>query len=817
MLNFESLERALSNSLFEEYPVDLDTFIAEDGGYLNLRGVTLSDHQKALIERASQIYRYDALEEWLGAKQAKIIMEERSPKQVIAVMGKGCVTRDAEVYNPQTGGWDRIDSLLDSTSGGTCYGIREGKGIQQFRTEAFSMGEDLVYEVITGLGHAIKVNSGHRFLTPHGMFPLEQLDVGNKIAIPCGLPISETIPVDEGTLPLLVHDTISANEMPQCVWRMPSAQVAKFVSMLQKEELTLPIIRQLRRLAARIGVMIDSLGNYAPIENYDGDIYWDHVAMIRLIGREEIFTITAPDSGNYVANMIFNGNSGKDFSSQIAIAYMIHKLLCLRDPAAYYRKPPGDSIDIINVATNAQQAKNVFFSGFARMIANSPWFQNRAVPKIESVHFDKNINLYSGHSEREAFEGYNTIAVVLDEISGFATDSKTTADKTADKIYKMYKQSVASRFGEVGKLILLSFPRTNDDFIFTLYNEVVDQKHVVKRSQLLKRNEKLPDGIEENELLVEWDEDHIISYKDDVTWALRRPTWEVNPTVRLEVNLKDAFFSDPLDSLTRFAAMPSDSIDGFFRAPEKVALAVSRPVNAIINNDALDYDYPVDDEAHYFIHVDLAQKHDRCVVALAHVADWKRRDYGGGMVETQPRIVVDAIKYWTPEPSKLISLVEVRDFIEGLARHFKVRKITFDQWQSAAMIEYFQTQGFDAERLSVGKEHYNDFKLMVLDERISIPYDEILIKEMNTIAIMPNGRIDHPRKGSKDLADAVCGAAYNAATLTPKTTNELKIITAGEYKAQTKIKQNPMINPPRSRPENLPPALREFLQGWKSV
>ena len=47
----------------------------------------------------------------------------------------------------------------------------------------------------------------------------------------------------------------------------------------------------------------------------------------------------------------------------------MYKLLCLKDPAVYFGKPPGDAIDIINVAVNAQQAKNVFFKGFKKISA----------------------------------------------------------------------------------------------------------------------------------------------------------------------------------------------------------------------------------------------------------------------------------------------------------------------------------------------------------------------------------------------------------------------------------------------------------------
>jgi len=63
--------------------------------------------------------------------------------------------------------------------------------------------------------------------------------------------------------------------------------------------------------------------------------------------------------------------SGKDYTSTIAAAYITYLLLCLKDPAVYYGKPPGDSIDILNIAINAVQANNVFFKGFKQRIEKS--------------------------------------------------------------------------------------------------------------------------------------------------------------------------------------------------------------------------------------------------------------------------------------------------------------------------------------------------------------------------------------------------------------------------------------------------------------
>jgi hypothetical protein len=53
-----------------------------------------------------------------------------------------------------------------------------------------------------------------------------------------------------------------------------------------------------------------------------------------------------------------------------------------------------------------------------------------------------------------------------------------------------------------------------------------------------------------------------------------------------------------------------------------------------------------------------------------------------------------------------------------------------------------------------------------------MPAIELLFEELTELKIMKNNRVDHPRKSSKDLADAVCGAIFGAISHTPKNTNE---------------------------------------------
>ena len=180
--------------------------------------------------------------------------------------------------------------------------------------------------------------------------------------------------------------------------------------------------------------------------------------------------------------------SGKDMMARISCAYVIYLLLCLRDPQKYFGKPTNDSIDVMNIAINADQANRVFFRQFVQLIKGCEWFDGKFDDKRNEVNFIKNINLVSGHSESESLEGYNVIFVVLDEISGFAEESTSgnKKAKTAQNIYDMHRASVDSRFPKEGKLILLSFPRYEGDFISQRYDDVVQDKIVTAKTHTFK-------------------------------------------------------------------------------------------------------------------------------------------------------------------------------------------------------------------------------------------------------------------------------------------------------------------------------------------
>jgi len=550
------------------------------------------------------------------------------------------------------------------------------------------------------------------------------------------------------------------------------------------------------------------------------EIQYDIVeAMSQIYKLEDLMDILGADEGRryykkYTKNEVIlqlGKGSGKDFVSTVACAYIVYKLLCLKDPARYFGKPAGDAIDIINVAINAQQAKNVFFKGFKSKIERSPWFAGKYNPKAESIEFDKSITVYSGHSERESHEGLNLILAVLDEISGFATEIGTGNDqgKTADNIYKAFRASVDSRYPDLGKVALLSFPRFPGDFISQRYDAVVAEKEVITKTHTFIMNPDLPESSEGNSLKIEWDEDTILSYKYPGVFAIKRPTWVVNPTRKID-DFRNAFFTDMGDAMQRFACIPTFASDAFFKQRDKVqnAMTLRNPLDQFRRFDST---FVPDPNKVYYVHADLAQRHDKCAVAIAHVEKFVNIQVMKDYEQVAPIVVVDAVAWWEPRIEGPVDLSEVKQWIQNLRRvGFNLGMVSFDRWQSFDIQNELKQIGIKTDTVSVAKKHYEDMAMLIYEERLAMPAIDLLFEELTELKIVKNNRVDHPRKSSKDLADAVCGAVFGAISHTPKNLNqEIEIHTYRDRPKQLDKAQDNVIEY-KPIPENVKDYLDRF-------
>jgi hypothetical protein len=110
--------------------------------------------------------------------------------------------------------------------------------------------------------------------------------------------------------------------------------------------------------------------------------------------------------------------------------------------------------------------------------------------------------------------------------------------------------------------------------------------------------------------------------------------------------------------------------------------------------------------------------------------------------------------------------------------------VSFDRWNSFDIQSELKQVGIRTETVSVAKKHYEDMAMLVYEERLVMPSIELLFEELTELKIVKNNRVDHPRKSSKDLADAVCGAIFGSISHTPRDQNT--VVEIHEFKDRPK-------------------------------
>ena len=439
--------------------------------------------------------------------------------------------------------------------------------------------------------------------------------------------------------------------------------------------------------------------------------------------------------------------SGKDHVSRVSLAYISYLLHCLRDPLEYFGKASGVYIDLVNLAVNAKQAQQVFFDPLKNLLLASPWANDVGFePRVQEIFwFDRPVRMFSGHSEAEGWEGYEVLTVVLDEISAFKTDVELKGQLrnkgSASEIYDMARASITSRFPSVGKVVLLSFPRFKGDFIQQRYKSVID------------------DLAEHGGVMLDEKLGNRGGYREAQSWALKAATWEVNPT-RHKEEFENEFRRDPIMARARFMCEPPEMVDAYFRDPESVRAAFRFKQPPIDEEGRFREWFTGSDDHPRYIHVDLGLKRDRAAICMVHSPGFKQIKTLGG-VENLPVIEMDYIQSWKAEDNSEIPFAAIRSTITELTRRFTVVSVTFDQWNSADMIQSLRALNINADLHTVAKKDYDTLSTAIYDGRLRGYWNEILVEdELLKLKLINNTKVDHPTTGSKDLADSVAGATF---------------------------------------------------------
>ena len=97
----------------------------------------------------------------------------------------GCLAGDTLVYLPEEGRYARID-LLVGRAGFDVLALNPETWKHERRTvtNAFSTGRKPVYRLQMRLGRSIRATANHKFLTIHGWKRLDELAIGERLAVP---------------------------------------------------------------------------------------------------------------------------------------------------------------------------------------------------------------------------------------------------------------------------------------------------------------------------------------------------------------------------------------------------------------------------------------------------------------------------------------------------------------------------------------------------------------------------------------------------------------------------------------------------------
>lgn len=519
-------------------------------------------------------------------------------------------------------------------------------------------------------------------------------------------------------------------------------------------------------------------------------------ALIDIFGEE-----IDPDSISEKREALFTGGIGigKTTMASVALAYMVHWVSCLHDPQKYFGLMPGSRIAFMLMSTKDSQAKEVLFGDIKARINHSKWFKANCTfdPNYKNqLRFPKDIWVLPGNSLETTFEGYNILGGILDE----GDSHKVTEEKDYAEIgSRTILARITSRFTnpQTGKhrglLIYIGQMKKADGFMARkkkMLEKDSDAKVVFMAIWESIGWEKFrnPKTGEVDCFYLDVDRKQVVP--NPVAKSMGS---HLSNIIKIPMSYFKDFDLDPVQALKDHAGIPPHVEDPFISTPDRVDIAQQKWHERYSEaNIGIPAYMPVSDRpdevqfhqrlnANLFgggaslrraLHVDIgyASHGDAAGMAMAHIPELVMMDG-----ELKPIIVFDFLLRMKPGSGNALMLKDFRRIIRELRddRKFKIGVVTYDGFQSQESLQLLRDAKFNATELSVdrNKGPYEDLREAIYERRIEFPEymtymnrgdtERTNITRKELLELTDVGRkIDHPPKGSKDLADAMAGVVH---------------------------------------------------------
>lgn len=517
--------------------------------------------------------------------------------------------------------------------------------------------------------------------------------------------------------------------------------------------------------------------------------------------RKELVKIFPDNLTTSVNNAIFSGSRGRG-KTEIAVliaAYLLHRVLCLKDPVAHFHLKPTEKLVFAFMNIKLDLAKEIGIAKFQNTIQSSPWFLERGtlegrtkkiwVPK--KFNDQEAIDIKIG-SQADDLIGLPIYFCFFDEVSFQKNKDVEKQKQKANDAIDTAIGGMKTRFVFKGKnptlLCLASSKRSDKSFL---------EEHMRKKLKSEKDNVYISDGSvwEVKPKGTYSEETFRIGLGNKFLQSVVIPDEEPSEPyiakgykiIEAPIDFKADFIDDIDRALCDFAGISSSSITKYINGASVNQIVTDRIKNPFSREILEIGDGPEDDTQYYnffdinkidpqlrskplFVHLDMSYTGD--MTGIAGVFIRGKKHSLGELDQAKDLFYSLAFSVNIKAPKgRHISFEKNRNFIYWLKeKGFNIKGITSDTFQSYDTGEALRAKGYPYSVLSVDRVDtnrvcipYQYLRSTIYEKRLEIYEDKLLISELIDLERnMDTGKIDHPDGGLKDIADATCGAIYNA-------------------------------------------------------
>ena len=411
-------------------------------------------------------------------------------------------------------------------------------------------------------------------------------------------------------------------------------------------------------------------------------------------GRINVKHITGDPKETRQNLILVIGRRGlKTSSIAVLVAYETYKLLKRMSPQEYYRIMPDDEIRVSCIATQQEQASELFkrISGHLERSDYFKKYRNSATQNYMRLNTQRDLELYTGDRPSirlvaapcsgRGLRGHNNIIAVLDEMAYFF-ESETSDDKSDRAIYEAVTPSVA-KFNTPegtphGKIVCISSPGPKSGKFWDIYERSL--------------------------------------HKDCDDWLMiQAPTWEVDYTQSPQF-MRSKYSENPMSFMAEYGAEFSDRVKGWIENEQVLRMNIIPG----LKEKAVSME-----RVPHFMGIDIGLKNDGTAICICHIV----KQEVNGVLKNLIEVDCADIRYAEDEDKEFFNPEELAEWIYSYNEKFFIVKGMMDAYYGMSITPSLHDKGMkQVDSIKTSREYnsrvYQNLLSKLLDGGIRIPEGE---------------------------------------------------------------------------------------------